>query len=66
MSFFAETLEAVTLSDNKIARFPTQALRPIHKLTSLHIDTNRIRDISEDAFQGFGEHIKNLWLQENM
>ena len=59
-------VESLELTDNKIEEFPSHALRPIHKLVTLHIDHNRIRRIKEDAFQGFGEKIKYLWIQENM
>ena len=58
-------MESLTLSDNKIQEFPTLALRLIHKLETLHIDRNQIARLDEDAFQGFGEHIKFLWMQEN-
>lgn len=62
---FSVNLESLTLSDNKIQEFPTLALRLIHKLETLHIDRNKIARLDEDAFQGFGEHIKFLWIQEN-
>ena len=61
-----ETLESIELTNNQLQEFPTAALRPIHKLTTLHIDHNKIERIDEDAFQGFGENIKYLWMQENM
>merc|ERR1719481_775795 len=44
---------------------PSKALRPLHQLTTLHMDDNLLERIKSDAFNGFGEHIKNLWLQNN-
>ena len=61
-----ETLESLELTDNALHEFPSHALRPIHKLTTIHIDHNKITRIKEDAFQGFGEKIKYLWMQENL
>ena len=60
------TLESLSLTSNLIEEFPTAALRPIHELRSLHMNENKIATLREDAFQGFGEHIKYLWLQDNM
>ena len=66
LNYFSETLESLELTENKLTTFPSHALRPIHKLVTLHIDHNEIRHISENAFQGFGEKIKYLWMQENL
>ncbi len=65
-SGLTENLGSLTLTSNKIEEFPSIALRPIHGLTTFHIDDNKIRRLDEDAFQGFGEHIKFLWIQNNL
>ena len=62
---FLGTLESLELTGNKLTTFPSNALRPIHKLVTLHIDHNKIEHISENAFQGFGEKMKYLWMQDN-
>ena len=54
------------MTSNLIEEFPSTALRPIHELRSLHLNENKISAIRDDAFQGVGEHIKYLWLQDNM
>jgi Leucine-rich repeat (LRR) protein len=54
------------MTSNLIEEFPSTALRPIHELRSLHLNENKISALRDDAFQGFGEHIKYLWLQDNM
>lgn len=38
----------------------------IGRLETLHLDSNAIERIDENAFVGFGEHIKFMWLQENL
>jgi len=64
--FIAGSLQSLSLTGNQIESFPSAALRRIHKLETLHVDDNKIRTLGEDAFQGFGEHIVHLWLQQNM
>jgi len=58
-------LQSLSLAGNDIEEFPSSALKPVHELTTLHLDDNRIKRIDERAFEGFGEHIKYLWLQNN-
>lgn len=53
------------MAGNQLTDFPSSALKPVHELTTLHLDDNKIRIIEERAFEGFGEHIKFLWLQNN-
>ena len=61
----AANLQSLSLAGNDIEEFPSSALKPVHELTTLHLDDNRIKRIDERAFEGFGEHIKYLWLQNN-
>lgn len=42
------------------------ALRRIHHLETLHLDDNKIAALQEDSFLGFGEHVKFMWLQNNL
>ena len=63
---FLGSLESLELTKNELTTFPSNALRPIHKLVTLHIDGNEIKHISENAFQGFGEKMKYLWMQDNL
>lgn len=63
---FPVTLQSLSMTSNLVEEFPSTALRPIHELRTLHLNENKITAIGEDAFQGFGEHIKYLWLQDNM
>ena len=63
---FPENLQSLTLTGNHIESFPSEALRRIHMLSTLHLDDNKVERLDEDAFQGFGEHIKYLWLQHNL
>jgi len=58
-------LQSISITHNKLNYFPSKALQPLHQLTTLHLDDNNITVLQSDAFQGFGEHIKNLWLQNN-
>jgi Leucine-rich repeat (LRR) protein len=62
----SENLHSLSLAQNQIESFPSLALRPIHQMITLHVDENKISRIEEDAFQGFGEHIQFLWMQNNM
>ncbi len=54
------------MTGNLLEAFPSAALRRIHQLETLHMDDNKITRLEEDAFQGFGEHIRYLWLQHNL
>ena len=60
-----ENLQSLSLAGNQLEIFPSSALRPVHELTTLHLDDNRISTIDERAFEGYGEHIRYLWLQNN-
>ena len=61
----SENLESLSLAGNQLEAFPSAALRPVHELTTLHVDDNKIRQIDERAFEGYGEHIRYLWFQNN-
>ena len=62
---FSAHLTSLSLAGNQLREFPSKALKPIHELTTLHMDDNKISILNERAFEGFGEHIKFLWLQNN-
>ena len=65
LSLFSAHLTSLSLAGNQLREFPSKALKPIHELTTLHMDDNKISILNERAFEGFGEHIKFLWLQNN-
>ena len=62
---FTAQLQSLSLAGNHIEEFPSNALRPVHELQTLHLDDNKIKRIEDRAFEGYGEHIKYLWLQNN-
>merc|ERR1712013_707129 len=55
----------VSLQSNKISRFPTSSLRPLHQLKTLHLNDNNVSTLEEGDFQEFGDHLQNLWLDNN-
>jgi len=42
-----------------------ESLRPLHQLITLHLNDNNISRLHADTFSEYGEHIQNLWLQNN-
>ena len=39
---FSEQLQSLSLQSNKISKFPTLSLRPLHQLKTLHLNDNNI------------------------
>ena len=37
-----EQLQSLSLQSNKISRFPTASLRPLHQLKTLHLNDNNV------------------------
>ena len=42
MSPITEQLQSLSLQSNKISRFPTASLRPLHQLKTLHLNDNNV------------------------
>lgn len=58
------TLEELVLINNKLERFPLQALRRLRKLQILKLQSNQISEIPDDGFTRFTV-LKTLDLQSN-
>ena len=58
-------LQTLSMTRNKMSSVPGRALRPLHQLITLHLNDNNITRLNHDTFYQFGEHIQNLWLQNN-
>ena len=53
------------IGHNQLDHIPSHALRPLHNLRQLDLDSNRIKDMPEDAFRGYGDTLKFLLLDKN-
>jgi len=58
-------LQTLSMARNKINSVPTRPLRPLHQLITLHLNDNNITRLNHDTFYEYGEHLQNLWLQNN-
>merc|ERR1712045_398233 len=58
-------LQTLSMAANKLSEVPTESLRPLHQLITLHLNDNNLTRLLVDTFEEFGEHIQNLWLQNN-
>ena len=61
----AETLEWLSMGNNRVFAVPKQALRGLHRLKQLDLKNNNISIIPEDAFEDYGQTLKFLRLQHN-
>jgi len=60
----SEQLQSLSLQSNRISRFPTLSLRPLHQLKTLHLNDNNVSALEAGDFE-FGQHLQNLWLDNN-
>ena len=53
------------MGHNRLDHIPSHALRPLHNLRQLDLESNRINIVQEDAFRGYGDTIKYILLDKN-
>lgn len=61
----SENLQYLKLGDNKLNVIPSDALRRLHRLRQLDLQSNNITFIHDDTFEGYGSTISFLNIQSN-
>ncbi|XP_074027926.1 uncharacterized protein [Leptinotarsa decemlineata] len=62
---FCQTLKALSLSGNYLTRIPVNALQNCSKIHHFNIAFNKIYDLDENDFSGWGYNIRSLILANN-
>jgi len=53
------------LGNNRLDHIPSHALRPLHSLRQLDLDSNNIQYVQMDAFKGYGDTLRYIVLDKN-
>ena len=63
MSPITEQLQSLSLQSNKISRFPTASLRPLHQLKTLHLNDNNVSSLVIFFFRNVSLIPLKLWIR---
>ncbi|XP_043188383.1 chaoptin-like [Amphibalanus amphitrite] len=63
---FQDSLESLSLAENLLENVPAAALRGCSQLTSLNLDGNRLRNISDQDWVGWAGKLVHLLLRNNL